>query len=77
MTTLELEMLAVIMAQHEAIDRLFAHLIEAKPGFYPSQSGQPWTACLLGNAVIEKATALVTKESPAPAPVRAAEQVAR
>lgn len=51
--------LQVLKAQHEAIDRLFAHLIEATRGklddrpFMPSQSGQPWAACLAGNALIK------------------------
>jgi len=55
MNELERDMLEALKAQHEAIDRLFAELILAKPGFWPSQSGQPWTACLLGNAAIAKA----------------------
>lgn len=54
------ELLAACKAQHEAIDRLFAMLIEAtkdqKPhGFYPSESGQPWDAIKQGNAAIAKA----------------------
>lgn len=43
------------LAQHEAIDILFAMLIEAKPGFLPSQSGKPWEALLKANAAIVKA----------------------
>lgn len=54
------DLLAACKAQHEAIDRLFALLIErAAEGkatdFYPSKSGQPWEACLQGNAAIAKA----------------------
>lgn len=49
-----LDLLEAVKAQHQAIDRLFALLIEKVPGFFPTQSGQPWAACLLGNAAIEK-----------------------
>lgn len=52
------ELLAVVKQQHEAIDRLFALLIEATSErddlFLPSQSGQPWAACLAGNALIKR-----------------------
>lgn len=41
-----------LVDQHEAIDRLFAMLVEAKPGFFPSKSGQPWEALVRGNAAI-------------------------
>lgn len=40
--------------QHKAIDILFAMLIEAKPGFFPTKSGQPWEALQKGNAAIAK-----------------------
>jgi hypothetical protein len=55
------QMLAALKAQHEAIDRLFAELIlktvrDEKP-FYPSESGQPWEAILLGNEAIKAAEA--------------------
>lgn len=48
-------LLLACKAQHEAIDRLFALLIEKVPGFMPSKSGQPWTACVQGNAAIAAA----------------------
>ena len=48
-------MLEALKAQHDAIDQLFAMLIDAKPGFLPSQSGQPWEACQAGNRAIEHA----------------------
>ena len=37
-------------AQHDAMDMLFAMLINAIPGFFPSKSGQPWEAMLKGGA---------------------------
>lgn len=49
------ELLEACKAQHEAIDRLFALLIERDPEFFPTKSGQPWEACRLGNEVIKKA----------------------
>lgn len=42
------ELVAACTAQHEAIDRLFAMLIEAKKDFFPNRSGQPWEALQLG-----------------------------
>lgn len=48
------EMFKACKAQHEAIDRLFALLIERDPEFFPTKSGQPWEACRLGNEVIKK-----------------------
>jgi hypothetical protein len=48
-------MLSALKAQHEAIDILFAMLIESRPGFLPTKSGRPWEAALLGNATIAKA----------------------
>lgn len=57
-------LLAACKAQHQAIDRLFCHLIllshEHTPNepFFPSKSGQPWEACQLGNAAIKKAEGL-------------------
>jgi hypothetical protein len=53
------ELLAACQAQHEAIDRLFAMLIDLSPRdktFYPSKSGQPWEAAVAGNSAIAKAT---------------------
>lgn len=60
-TDLEKEMLEVLKAQHDAIDILFAMLIDITPypkKFFPSKSGKPWEAILKGNAVIDKAEAL-------------------
>lgn len=51
------ELVNVIMAQHTAIDRLFAMLIAQSPfhkTFFPSESGQPWEALLKGNAILTK-----------------------
>lgn len=50
--------LAALKAQNEAIDRLFASLIErsmkehSDEVFYPSKSGQPWDALVEGQKVI-------------------------
>ena len=52
------DLLAACEAQHEAIDRLFAMLIECKKDFFPSKSGQPWKALNQGNAAIAKAKEL-------------------
>lgn len=55
------DLLAACQAQHEAIDRLFAMLIvltcDHTPAdmFFPTKSGQPWEACQLGVAAIDKA----------------------
>lgn len=51
----ESDLLTACKLQHEAIDILFAMLIEAKPGFLPSQSGKPWKALLAGNEAIKRA----------------------
>lgn len=55
-------LIAVVKAQHEAIDRLFAMMIEQTSSgcvpdkvFYPSESGQPWEAIQAGKAVLEAA----------------------
>lgn len=52
------ELLAMVKQQHEAIDRLFARLIEVTSEqdelFLPSQSGQPWAACVAANALIKR-----------------------
>ena len=48
------EMFETIKQQHEAIDRLFALLIEKTKDFYPSKSGQPWDACVMGSNIIKK-----------------------
>jgi hypothetical protein len=50
------ELLEALKASHEALDRLFARLIEADDGFFPTQSGQPWQAMLKVHAAITKAT---------------------
>jgi hypothetical protein len=53
-------LLVACVAQHEAIDMLFAMLIardrlgDPHP-FRPSQSGHPWAALAKGNAAIAKA----------------------
>lgn len=44
--------LAVIKMQHQAIDLLFARLIEIDPTFRPSKSGLPWDACQAGGAYL-------------------------
>ncbi|HZO54910.1 MAG TPA: hypothetical protein VFB63_19540 [Bryobacteraceae bacterium] len=53
------QLLAACIAQHEAIDRLFAMLIaktmHAEKPFYPSESGQPWEAIQAGKKAIEAA----------------------
>lgn len=51
------ELLAACEEQHKAIDKLFAMLIisDKSMAFMPSKSGQPWRACLQGNAAIQKA----------------------
>ena len=53
-TTTKAEILDALKAQHEAIDRLFAQLIERDADFRPSKSGQPWEAARKGNAVTQK-----------------------
>jgi len=50
------EMVEALKAQHDAIDILFAMLIESVPGFFPTKSGKPWEAMLQGNAVLSRAT---------------------
>ncbi len=52
------DLLDACKAQYEAIDRLFAMLIDAKgmkSPFFPSKCGQPWEALCQGNAAIEQA----------------------
>jgi len=48
------EVLEALKAQHQAIDRLFAELIQRDSNFFPSKSGQPWEAAQKGNALIQK-----------------------
>lgn len=43
----------VCREQHAAIDTLFATLVGKDKDFFPSRSGQPWAACVLGNATIK------------------------
>ncbi|KKL20954.1 hypothetical protein LCGC14_2450300 [marine sediment metagenome] len=50
----EPDLLEACKAQHDAIDLLFAKLIQLDPTFYPSKSGQPWAALQQGNAAIKK-----------------------
>jgi len=50
------ELAAACLAQHEAIDTLFALLILHVPGFRASESGQPWEALIQGNEALEKLT---------------------
>lgn len=38
------EQMHAMQEAHEAIDNLFARLVQAEPGFLPSESGQPWEA---------------------------------
>ena len=53
------QLLAACVAQHEAIDRLFALLIAKTMNhenpFYPSECGQPWEAIQMGKVAIEAA----------------------
>ncbi len=50
----EPDLLEACKAQHDAIDLLFAKLIQLDPNFFPSKSGQPWAAVQQGNAAIKK-----------------------
>ena len=43
---------------HRAMDTLFARLVEADPGFFPSKSGAPW------NAMVEASNLLVSALAP-------------
>jgi hypothetical protein len=49
------ELLEACKAQHDAMDVLFAMLIERDKTFFPSKS-QTWPAMLQGNAAIARAT---------------------
>ena len=49
------DLLEACKIQHDALDMLFAMLIDAKPGFFPSKSGVPWEAMVKGNSAISKA----------------------
>ncbi len=42
-------------AQHDAIDILFARLIELDKNFFPSKSGKPWEAIIQGSKALVKA----------------------
>lgn len=55
MTELERQLLEACKAQHEAIDLLFARLIQLDPNFFPSKSGKPWEATKKGHAAIAAA----------------------
>ena len=50
------ELLDALVSAHEAMDRLFARLVEAEEGFLPTQSGQPWEAMQKVYHTIAKAT---------------------
>jgi len=49
------DMYEALKAQHEAIDILFAMLIEKDRTFFPSKSGRPWEAIIQGNQALAKA----------------------
>lgn len=49
------DLLKACKAQQKAIDLLFAMLAVKDDDFFPSKSGQPWTALQLGNKAITKA----------------------
>ncbi len=49
------ELLEACKMQHAAIDTLFARLISADIGFYPTQSKE-WAACVRGMKAIKLAT---------------------
>ena len=42
------ELMEACKAQHDAIDLLFARLIQLDSTFFPSRSGKPWEALQLG-----------------------------
>lgn len=48
-------LLEACKAQHQAIDMLFAMLIQRDATFYPSKSGLPWEAVQKGNEAIHLA----------------------
>lgn len=60
MKLLNEEILAVLKAQHDAIDRLMVRAIQdnQEPRFYPSQSGPIWNAVVAGNDLIKRLEAL-------------------
>lgn len=49
------DMYEALKAQHEAIDQLFAILIEQDNTFFPSKSGKPWEAMRQGHNAMVKA----------------------
>jgi hypothetical protein len=49
------KMAEALKAQHEAIDMLFAMLIQRDKTFFPSKSGQPWEAMVQGNQALAEA----------------------
>ena len=55
LTAVAPEMYEALKAQHQAIDILFAMLIQRDKAFFPSKSGQPWEAIIEGNRVLAKA----------------------
>jgi len=46
--------LDVLKSQHQALDRLFAEVIQRDDNFFPSDSGQPWEALQEGIVLIQK-----------------------
>jgi hypothetical protein len=60
MKLLNEEILAVLKAQHDAIDWLMARVISdnQEPRFYPTQSGAIWNTVVAGNDLIKRLEAL-------------------
>ena len=56
------ELLTACHAQHEAIDILFARLIQLDTTFRPSESGKPWEALQLGVAAMRNAERRIAEE---------------
>ena len=54
MKTITEQMYKALLAQHDALDRLFAMLVERDHTFFPSRSGQPWAAMVEGNEAIKR-----------------------
>lgn len=48
---------------HDAIDRLFARLIQRDDKFFPSKSGQPWAALIACNMALSAIRAAREKEA--------------
>jgi hypothetical protein len=54
------DLFEALISQHEAIDILFAMLVERDLTFYPSKSGEPWEALQQGLAARRKASEDIT-----------------